>query len=162
LTNFPVQYSVNGTTQTTEIVAATLNSGASVNYTFITTYNSPGNDHEICAKTAIPSDAVPTNDQLCNDMFVSIDEIESNGITLMQNVPNPATDMTSIGFSIPVAGKVIFNVVNVLGQSLVSQTANYDAGKHTINLNTQNLAPGVYYYSITVNETTLTRKMTIQ
>ncbi len=162
LTNFPVQFSVNGATQTTEIVAATLNSGASMNYTFITSYNSPGVDHELCAKTAIPSDAVPNNDQLCNDMFVSIDESVSQGISLMQNVPNPASDMTTIGFSIPEAAKVTFTVVNVLGQSLLSQTSDYDVGKHTINLNTQNLAPGVYYYSITVNETTLTRKMTIQ
>jgi hypothetical protein len=161
LTNFPVQYSVDGAVQTTEIVQSTLNPGATMNYTYVTQYTSQGAEIELCAKTAIPSDAIPSNDFFCKDILVGIGEVELDGVMLYQNIPNPATDETEIAFSIPVPGKVTFTMVNILGQAMLSETSDYASGMNVIRLNLQDIAPGIYYYSIQFEQTKLTKKMTI-
>ncbi len=162
LSNFPVQYSVGGTVQTTEIVQTTLSPGATMNYTFVTTYTSQGQDIYLCAKTAIPSDAQTSNDQFCKDVLVSIGEEQVNGIMLYQNIPNPAKDETLIGFAIPTAGKVTFTLTNVIGQEMLINTSDYIAGMHQLTLNTKGLTPGIYYYSIVFEQTRLTKKMIVE
>lgn len=162
LSNFPVQFSVDGIVQTTEIVQTTLNPGATMNYTFVTPYTSQGQDIYLCAKTAIPSDAQTSNDQFCKDILVGINEIEASGIKLYQNIPNPAGEETVIGFSIPTAGKLTFTLTNVIGQSMMSNTTDYSAGMHSITLNTKDLAPGIYYYSIVFDQIKLTKKMIVE
>lgn len=159
ITNVPVQFSIDGVPQTTEIVVGTLNPGAETNYTFITTFVAPAAAYELCAKTSVSGDAIITNDQLCSDMIVGLEETEYAGYILMQNIPNPADDQTNIGFSIPTAGKVVFTVTNVLGEVIYSEFSDYNAGKHQITLNTKNMAAGIYYYSIAVDNMQLTRKM---
>jgi hypothetical protein len=162
LNSIPVQYSVDGVPMTTEVITTPLASGAETDYTFTTTFTSPMADYDLCAKTSVSGDAINNNDEMCNNMLVSIDEIERNGITLMQNVPNPALDETTIGFSIPIPGSVKFTVTNMLGQILHDETKYYDSGINSINLNTQRLSAGVYYYSIIFENTKLTKKMVIQ
>ncbi len=162
LTNFPVQYSVDGNVQTTEIVMSTLNPGATMNYTFITHYTSQGSAINLCAKTAIPSDAISSNDQFCVNVPVGISEVSNHGIVLYQNMPNPAKDATTVRFSLPTAGKLTFTLRNLLGQTIISQTSDYAPGLHQINLNIKDLSPGLYYYSISFDQTKLTKKMTIE
>jgi hypothetical protein len=161
LTNIPVQYSVNGSVQTTEIVMTTLNPGTTMNYTFMTTYTSQGTNIQLCAKTAIPSDAISANDQFCKELGVGVHEVLSNDLVLHQNIPNPANESTLIGFSIPKAGKLTFTLHNLLGQIMYTETAEYSAGYHSIRINLDNFAAGVYYYSITFDQTNLTRKLTV-
>jgi len=159
LNSIPVQFSLNGQAQTTELITTPLLSGDSTTYSFVTKLTVPTTDFQLCARTSVPSDAVASNDQVCENMTVDIYETEQNGLILMQNIPNPATENTVIGFSIPSAGKVYFRVTSVLGEVLYQESQNYDQGFNSIEIDTRSLASGIYYYSIIFENTTLTRKM---
>ncbi|HKR06760.1 MAG TPA: T9SS type A sorting domain-containing protein [Bacteroidia bacterium] len=94
---------------------------------------------------------------------VSLEEMTSaSGLILGQNHPNPANSMTSIEYIIPEKGKVVFNIVNLLGQTMDTPVNEEQvSGRHTVNFNTNRLSPGIYYYSLTFNKETLVKKMVI-
>ncbi len=159
LNSVPVQFLIDGVPQTTELITTPLAPGAETDYTFVTTFTSPSADYQLCAKTAIAGDAITTNDQFCQGMIIGVEELSLDGIILMQNIPNPAADETTIGFTIPEAGQVVFTVTNILGETIYSESADYATGQHAILLNTRSMAAGLYYYSITFDQKQLTRKM---
>ncbi|MFH1700106.1 MAG: FlgD immunoglobulin-like domain containing protein [Candidatus Zixiibacteriota bacterium] len=84
---------------------------------------------------------------------------------LNQNYPNPFNPVTSIMFTIPEAGHVQLNVHNILGQ-LVKTLINseMEKGEYTITWdgkdeNGMAVASGIYFYRISANEFTHSRKM---
>ncbi len=85
-------------------------------------------------------------------------------ISLSQNYPNPFNPSTLINFSINKSEKVKLEVFNMNGQ-LVKTVTNklYGAGSHSVKLNAENLASGVYFYrlSTSVSGVTLTKKLTL-
>jgi hypothetical protein len=107
----------------------------------------------------------PDNDRSCKNVVgypVGIESIENNGYALEQNIPNPAMEYTTIGYTVPKAGKMVFKLTDVLGKTIYTEEYNNTAGKHNIKLDVSNYAPGVYYYTLEFEETRLTKKMTIQ
>ena len=79
---------------------------------------------------------------------------------LSQNYPNPFNPSTKIDFSIPKASNVEMKVYNVLGQVLATLVnAPLAAGNHTVTFDAQNLASGVYFYSIKAGEFSSVKKM---
>lgn len=80
--------------------------------------------------------------------------------SLAQNYPNPFNPVTTIKFSLPEAGLVNVTVFNSVGQvvnELVNK--NMDIGYHSINFSADNLPSGVYFYTISSNSFTQTKKM---
>jgi hypothetical protein len=161
LTNFPVQYSVNGVNQATEIIPITLQPAQTLNYTFITTHTSPGVDYQLCAKTAIPGDGIPTNDHACRDLSTFMEETEDNKFSIYPNTPNPATDFTQFNFSIPTNGYVTLSIYSVLGQTIESIHQAFDSGKQTIVLDIQNYPSGVYFFSVQFEDSIQSGKLII-
>ena len=79
-----------------------------------------------------------------------------------QNQPNPFTGWTRIGFEIPVAGFVSFEVTDITGKQLFSRQENYSAGYHEIPLNRQDIAAsGVLYYHLKTATDQVTKKMIV-
>ncbi len=80
--------------------------------------------------------------------------------SLAQNYPNPFNPVTTIKFSLPEAGLVNVTVFNSVGQ-VVSEMVNknMDIGYHSINFSADNLPSGVYFYTISSNSFTQTKKM---
>ena len=72
--------------------------------------------------------------------------------SLEQNYPNPFNPSTKISYSLPYTGNVKIEVFNLLGQK-VRELVNtvLKAGNHSVNFNADELASGVYFYSVTVN-----------
>ncbi len=72
---------------------------------------------------------------------------------VFQNYPNPFNPSTVIRFTLPQQGLVKLNVYNILGER-VAQIINTEltAGTHEVVFNGQNLASGVYFYSINVQD----------
>lgn len=93
---------------------------------------------------------------------VGINEEGNTGIALQQNVPNPSNGNTMINYSIAKEGNVSLEVYDVTGQ-LVSNVneGQQVAGQHSIDLNTSNYAPGVYFYTLIVDGVKVTKKMVI-
>ena len=93
---------------------------------------------------------------------VGIEESGSTACYLGQNIPNPANTSTLIPFSIPEAGNVSFEVVSITGQVLYKKDIQAQTGSNSIELNTETLSAGIYYYRIEFNGQRLVKKMTIQ
>ncbi len=81
---------------------------------------------------------------------------------LEQNYPNPFNPSTTIRFSIPREGPVSLRVYNVYGQEvrrLMEGTKH--AGLQTVVFHAGDLPSGVYFYRLTTNTLSATRKMVI-
>lgn len=77
--------------------------------------------------------------------------------------PNPASQNVNIAFSIVEKNKVTITIYDVLGNtvSTLSQASTFDKGNNSINLNTSELASGIYYVSLVVNGSKQTKKLII-
>ncbi len=87
----------------------------------------------------------------------------NNGIGLGQNYPNPAnTGSTRIDFSLDKAAAVSMDLRDISGklvQTLVN--GNMAQGIHHVDVNTENLGAGVYFYTLTTGKATSTKRMTV-
>jgi hypothetical protein len=81
---------------------------------------------------------------------------------LKQNMPNPFSDETLIGFTLPKATKGTLTVSDVKGAVLYRVEGNYAKGNNQVILKKEQLgASGVLYYTLETNEFTATKKMVI-
>lgn len=79
---------------------------------------------------------------------------------LGQNYPNPFNPTTKINYTLPVDGNVqlqIFTAGGELVKSLVNE--KQIAGAYTVEFNAENLASGIYFYKLLVNDFIQIRKM---
>jgi len=79
---------------------------------------------------------------------------------LSQNFPNPFNPSTVISYSLPKASDVHLEIYNMLGQevaTLVNQKQN--AGRYNVEFNADNLASGIYFYSIRTEGFSSIKKM---
>ena len=84
---------------------------------------------------------------------------------LTQNYPNPFNPSTTIEYSLPVRSDVIIEILNVLGQRvkrLVDEeqaAGNYQVIWDSRNESGQRVATGIYFYRLTADGFTKTKKM---
>ena len=84
------------------------------------------------------------------------------GFMLYQNYPNPFNPATTIQYSIPKAGNVKLVIYNALGEEVSTPVnENKPAGKYSLTFSADNLASGVYYYSIKSGDFTEVKKMVL-
>lgn len=82
---------------------------------------------------------------------------------LSQNYPNPFNPTTKIDFQIPFDSKVTLKVYDISGREVISLLNNEfkKADYYTINVNSNNLASGVYFYRIIADKFIDTKKMVL-
>ena len=81
---------------------------------------------------------------------------------LSQNYPNPFNPSTTINFDIPSDGKVSIKLFDMSGKEvavLVNEVKT--AGYYSVNFNASSLSSGIYFYNITADNFTSTKKMTL-
>lgn len=81
---------------------------------------------------------------------------------LKQNYPNPFNPNTTISYSVPIQTNVNISVFDITGKEiaiLVNEVKN--PGNYDVNFSAKNLPSGIYYYKITTNEYTETKKMVL-
>jgi hypothetical protein len=76
--------------------------------------------------------------------------IEKNEVVALTVSPNPTTGAVSLEFSARAAGFAGINVVNILGQSVMSFERAVEAGVNTLNAHL-NVANGTYFVEVTVD-----------
>jgi hypothetical protein len=79
---------------------------------------------------------------------------------LNQNYPNPFNPTTKITFSIAESGLTTLKIYDILGrevETLVSEELN--PGKYIVNFNAENLASGIYIYSLRSKNKIINKKM---
>jgi hypothetical protein len=80
-------------------------------------------------------------------------------------MPNPFYQTTWIKFNLKSSSKINLKVYDILGNEVAVlyhdeffKSGNYD---YIFNATTYNLNPGVYYYKLSSEDYTLTKKMTV-
>lgn len=151
-----------------ELWTGVLNPGESMVYQFNQGVIVP----ELFSYLQFQATATTINDEFSNNnrntivacTTVGIDDnlTIQNGIVLGQNIPNPATNDTKIPFYTTVPGKTELRIHSAEGQLLFNTTIDAEYGDNNIEINTSNWASGIYFYTIYLNNTQLTRKMLIQ
>ena len=90
---------------------------------------------------------------------VSVDE---ESIVNSFNVyPNPATSNTNISFELNEVSDVTISVVNMMGQSVYNESKSNVSDLQRVNLNTNDMASGMYFVNLTINGETVTKKLSI-
>ena len=89
------------------------------------------------------------------------EEVITQEMELFQNVPNPVTTNTEIGFFLPEDTKATVTLINKLGQEYLIADGEYTSGYHSVNLERENLQAGMYFYSLKTPAKTLTKQLTL-
>lgn len=94
---------------------------------------------------------------------VGLVERPTTTYALEQNVPNPSSSSTTISYSLRAAADVVLTVHDVQGR-LIAEVVNtrQGPGRHTVEVSTAGLAPGIYTYSLSVDGVRTTRRMAVE
>ena len=113
----------------------------------------------------------PTHDPVLNNMVylplspLAVDIMENleQSFEVSQNYPNPVNGQTYFTVKLNAGADLSLEVYTLTGQMV--NTADYGyktAGTHTLTINASDLAPGVYFYTVSTGTNKVTRKMIIQ
>ena len=78
---------------------------------------------------------------------------------VFQNVPNPFSQSTRIGFYSPVRDNIDFKIYNILGELIHEESRLVTPGEHFFRFDGSELLPGSYLYLVTSGSSSLTRKL---
>jgi hypothetical protein len=78
-----------------------------------------------------------------------------------QNMPNPFTGTTDIRVDLNQAAKMKLEVMNLLGDVVISEQIMGSKGKNMLKVNSDELNPGVYLYTIEVAGIKTTKRMVV-
>lgn len=85
-----------------------------------------------------------------------------SAISLNQNYPNPFSASTAISFTLNTPQNVTLAVYNQIGEQVATLVSGkMEAGAHSVAFDASNLSEGIYFYKLTANGVTQTRRMTV-
>jgi len=140
----------------------------SVTHTCATGYKVPDfNEHyKVTVFVNATNDVDLTNNTVevnaCAIKAAGIIDYESVKWIMGQNIPNPAFNQTSVPFNLPESGLISFELISVNGQLLYKEEIQAKSGDNYLNLNTESLSDGIYFYSMVYQGKRIVKKMTIQ
>jgi Secretion system C-terminal sorting domain len=89
-------------------------------------------------------------------------EDQLNAALELAAVPNPTNGLTSLRYTLPAMSDVKFTVVNMFGQTVFTKAdMGQAAGGHSLNLDAQNWAAGLYYVTLSTNAGNMTTKVVV-
>jgi len=98
------------------------------------------------------------------DNCIGVDEYQSNQpiFTVSQNIPNPATTSTSIDIEAEVRGIINLTVSNLLGQVIYHESTEKFSPTYTFVVDVSSFDSGIYFYTIYIENSSVTKKMLIK
>ena len=98
------------------------------------------------------------------DLSVGINNHEGAvaNFSVAQNTPNPAVNSTKIMVETEESGVINLTVSNILGQSVYTESIDNSGHAHIFNVNVSNLDSGIYFYTIEMGNTSVTKKMLVK
>jgi hypothetical protein len=88
-------------------------------------------------------------------------ESTSSAFQMDQNTPNPSEEMTAIRFFLPHPGDVEFRMFNMIGKEVYRNLLSAEQGENSFRIDSRLFSEGVYMYSMTYDQVTLSRRMVI-
>ncbi|OIQ34431.1 MAG: hypothetical protein BM555_04415 [Crocinitomix sp. MedPE-SWsnd] len=96
------------------------------------------------------------------DETLTIDPSEKETFSIGQNKPNPFDNTSIINYSLEQANNVSIEFVDAAGKVVKEiNQGNQAAGKYTIDLNSTDFAEGIYFYTFTIGEKQITKRMVV-
>lgn len=90
----------------------------------------------------------------------TVDEERPASFALLPNIPNPFNGETEIRFTLPARRFVTVEVYDVLGRKIQTvYSGKITSGSHTIRVNMEDAASGVYFVRLSTSQEFRTRKM---
>ena len=91
-----------------------------------------------------------------------IEQLGPTKFTLQQNYPNPFNPVTQIKYDLDRAGDVALDLFDIRGAKIKTLVNEYhSAGSHQFTFDGSEFASGVYFYSMTANGLSKTRKLVL-
>jgi hypothetical protein len=117
---------------------------------------------QLTTAVAYGEDRSQWNVELVFSTVSSNPTVAGSAFELSQNRPNPYADITRIDFTLPQAGEVLFQVIDVNGRAVYTQEIQGIAGEQTLELSAAKLpASGVYHYQLVTETGVATKTMTV-
>ena len=148
---------VNDFQDVNELAIRTQSNSDSDNSTGVYQLNGNGDMTWFTAQSHSPAVRLVTSER------VGLDELAlTNGILLEQNVPNPASDVTRINYNLTWAKDVKLEIHDMSGRLIQSfDEGTVAPGNHSVDINLNNYSNGVYYYTLTADDISTTKKMVV-
>ncbi len=98
------------------------------------------------------------------NLIMGLEETEANmaTFTVSQNVPNPAVNNTTITVATETTGSINLSVSNLLGQVVHQENIVTSSHTHAFEVNVSNYDSGIYFYTIEIGNSSLTKKMLVR
>ena len=94
------------------------------------------------------------------DLRLDFVPVDTEMLTLYQNVPNPFANETEVRFYLPKDSYIQFTVFDHLGKTIHEYAGHYSKGTNSITLNKELFATqGIYFYQLTSGDDREMRKM---
>ncbi len=103
--------------------------------------------------------------QISKDEIVGINQTKQSipGIEVSQNFPNPFSESTTIKVNLQKPADLKLEIVNMLGEEVYELPAfSGNVGLNTLTIQANNLTPGIYFFTVTAGEASVTKKMIIK
>ncbi|NPD47377.1 MULTISPECIES: T9SS type A sorting domain-containing protein [unclassified Lentimicrobium] len=114
------------------------------------------------------SDLAPVTHSYINGIGYLVDGLEDglvvsdNSFTVTQNQPNPFSSYTTIELSSNIIKSVMIEVSNLMGQSIYTIDAGVINGTMKVELPANDLEAGIYFYTVTIGNESVTKKMIVE
>jgi len=118
-------------------------------------------------KATVDIFGTPTGVPVVNDTSVVITVVDNLGtqpaglseFRIYQNVPNPFSEITRLGYYTPEERRIELSVYNVLGVLVHHEYDMVAPGEHYFRFDGRELQPGTYLYKVTTGESYFTGKL---
>ena len=89
---------------------------------------------------------------------VDVAENAAEAFEVAQNVPNPAVSNTTISIASKTTSDISLSISNLLGQVVHQETST----AHSFNVDVTNFDSGIYFYTIEIGNSSVTKKMLVK
>jgi hypothetical protein len=92
---------------------------------------------------------------------IGIPPVNQTKFDVSQNLPNPVATNADIYVNLQHAGNFTLKVSNLVGNEVLKQTIAGKKGLNTVNLDASQFSPGIYFYSVSDGENSMTKRMVV-
>ena len=99
-----------------------------------------------------------------SELYIGVEEQENKPpkFTVSQNTPNPAITSTTIIVNTEKLERINLNIKNILGQEVYNKSVDNSSHSYSFNVDVSNLDSGIYFYTIEIGDSSVTKKMLIK